>query len=842
MQLDIISTIKSKVNFFDLVHIKQGNRTVCPIHRGADNPTSFSIYKDGEFAKCFSCDFSGDIISFIQRKEKLLFIPALDYLAKKAGIDARIDHDVDYSSHEKIRVILRRAIEMWHMNLMKNAEALQYLLDRGLTQEIITEQLMGYAGGMGELTRPLLKEGWKYSEMDAAGLTKKQREYYEYRYVFPYWHKGDVVYSVSRRDDVKHGRDNGKVPKYMKHKIMPGIQHKVYGQDAIYERNKTLIITEGLFDYWSAKMMGYESISPITGHFSGPQFAEIAPKLKGIRNLYICFDWDRQTKTGQRSAWGLAQKLRSKGVNAKIIELKAPKDWSEDSYDLSNHLRLGLAMPLEGVKSFDEISMDLIDSFDDLADFLKMVARVSSLTDLERIKDYIVKNSEFSAAQVGTILKSLRKMSQAEIAEQILKEHDIVYNAAHGFKEYKGGRWKEISTSEVELWIKGKMEDEVTGPRLNSARQVLGVECNLHGEDGTDPFNVESYRVRYVPLLNGFFDLERWNIVDPIREAYFTFKFNVKFDPTAICPEWKKFIQDVTADDDEQTALLQEIFGYCMLPDNRFQKFFVFYGHGSNGKSRFIEVIEDIVGDAGATVPLSRFSEPFAVYDLYGKCVSTSTEDKSDFIECTNTLKAVVSGDMIRAERKFRDSFRFRPYAKIIVAMNEMPKSRDVSFGFFRRMELLDWKVRFIDERGATELQPPYIMKQDLMIGEKLRKEHSGIFNWALVGLKRLITTNTFTRSEAHVALQREFFDTSNLVALFFTMSYEDKALEKGETYTKRDIYMQYRTWCATEGHHPLSSIWFFRNATSIKATSETFRQVVDGKQERCAIVHRPRL
>ena len=279
-----------------------------------------------------------------------------------------------------------------------------------------------------------------------------------------------------------------------------------------------------------------------------------------------------------------------------------------------------------------------------------------------------------------------------------------------------------------------------------------------------------------------------------------------------------------------------------MLPDNRFQKFFVFYGHGSNGKSKFIEVIEDIVGDAGATVPLSRFSEPFAVYDLYGKCVSTSTEDKSDFIECTNTLKAIVSGDMIRAERKFRDSFRFRPYAKIIVAMNEMPRSKDVSFGFYRRMELLDWKVRFIDSRGSTELNPPYIMQSDLMIAEKLKREHSGIFNWALVGLKRLIETNTFTRSKAHIALQREFFDTSNLVALFFKLSYEDGALIKGEVYTKKDIYLQYRTWCEMDGHYPLSKTWFFRNATSIKAVSHTFRQVVDGKQERCTTVFRPQL
>lgn len=76
----------------------KGGRCRCPLHDG-DNPTSFSVSKDGQTFFCFACNESGDVISLTQRLYRLEFKEAVRFLAQKAGIS-----DIDFDEPVSPRI------------------------------------------------------------------------------------------------------------------------------------------------------------------------------------------------------------------------------------------------------------------------------------------------------------------------------------------------------------------------------------------------------------------------------------------------------------------------------------------------------------------------------------------------------------------------------------------------------------------------------------------------------------------------------------------------------------------------------------------------------------------
>ncbi len=89
-------------------------------------------------------------------------------------------------------------------------------------------------------------------------------------------------------------------------------------------------------------------------------------------------------------------------------------------------------------------------------------------------------------------------------------------------------------------------------------------------------------------------------------------------------------------------------------------------------------------------------------------------------------LKEIVSGDVIEAERKFRDSFSFWPTVKLVGSTNHLPRLLDLSDGFFRRPMILQFNRQFLDGERDPNLK------------DKLVAELPGILAWAVQGLKNL--------------------------------------------------------------------------------------------------------
>jgi putative DNA primase/helicase len=221
--------------------------------------------------------------------------------------------------------------------------------------------------------------------------------------------------------------------------------------------------------------------------------------------------------------------------------------------------------------------------------------------------------------------------------------------------------------------------------------------------------------------------LQTGHVRDGQPEDGITFHTNAKSDPLAEAPRWRRFLHEVFADQ-SLVDYVQRAVGYSATGDMREQVVFLNVGHGSNGKSTFLETIADVLGQYAYAAPFSTFeagqrSEIGAdVAALAGRRFITSSETnaRSRFNEAR--LKALSGGDTMNARHLYGNPFEFHPVGKIWLAVNHKPTVADDSYGFWRRLHVIPFEQTF---SGSAD---------DKTLKATLRSEASGILNWIIEG------------------------------------------------------------------------------------------------------------
>jgi len=201
-----------------------------------------------------------------------------------------------------------------------------------------------------------------------------------------------------------------------------------------------------------------------------------------------------------------------------------------------------------------------------------------------------------------------------------------------------------------------------------------------------------------IPLQNGVFDLETGEVREYRPEDFFTAKLPWRYNPKAQSKLVIPLIESILPQ--EETITLYELMAYCLFRDYPYQKFFLLFGRGSNGKSLFAKILERFLGKENvASVTLREFQhDRFAASRLYRKLGNICSELEYEDIERTGLLKQLCGGDMVEADRKFREPIKFRNYAKLIFLTNEVPRSTDTTEAFYRRLFLIEFPKKFKED------------------------------------------------------------------------------------------------------------------------------------------------
>src|SRR3989344_1677351 len=169
-KIDIVEFIRS---YIPLSPAGKNFKALCPFHK--EKTPSFIISPDRQTWHCFgSCSEGGDIFKFLMKYENLEFYEALKILSEKAGIELKKISPIEQRQFDVLYEINEAAKNLFKKNLKENKEATDYLINRGLKNEIIEEFEIGYAfPEFDKLTMALIKEGFNVRDIERAGLNFK---------------------------------------------------------------------------------------------------------------------------------------------------------------------------------------------------------------------------------------------------------------------------------------------------------------------------------------------------------------------------------------------------------------------------------------------------------------------------------------------------------------------------------------------------------------------------------------------------------------------------------------------------------------------------------------------
>lgn len=314
-----------------------------------------------------------------------------------------------------------------------------------------------------------------------------------------------------------------------------------------------------------------------------------------------------------------------------------------------------------------------------------------------------------------------------------------------------------------------------------------------------------------VNLKNGILNLKTSELSSHNIDLGFRETLPFDYDPKASAPLFTKMIEDVTCGDTKLQKVLQEFFGYIISGEKcHAQKMLIMTGGGQNGKSSIIQIMKALAGSAQTKMELEQTKSDFIKKRLDGALVCFFEEvprhgDKAKW----ETLKDWSSGGDIIASDKYEKHIAFENKAKIVISCNELPQGTDPTHGYFRRLLIVPFNADFNTQAGNLDTGLP---------GKVIAEELSGVFNWALEGLKRLRQQGwQFTKAEAideameayktHVDNCRRFFEDN--VSGFAQPSEGDRfavPTATGVALSIRDMYKEYKIGCDSDGERAVSS------------------------------------
>jgi len=221
-------------------------------------------------------------------------------------------------------------------------------------------------------------------------------------------------------------------------------------------------------------------------------------------------------------------------------------------------------------------------------------------------------------------------------------------------------------------------------------------------------------------------------------------------------------------------------------------------GSGANGKSTFLDLLSTFIGNRNVKhVSLQDLcNKRFSLAEMYGAYANIYDDLPDNVLRHTGNFKMLTGQSPLTAEKKFKDPFNFESYAKQIYSTNQVPESRDESVAFYRRILTVDFPNIFAGKSADKKLLEKITTKKEL----------SGLFNWAIQGLKRLLKNEEFTNAPTMIEQEIMYKRKSSSIECFA----KDELLEDPDSIvSKHEVFQKYVGYCRKNEMTPKSSNFF---------------------------------
>lgn len=368
----------------------------------------------------------------------------------------------------------------------------------------------------------------------------------------------------------------------------------------------------------------------------------------------------------------------------------------------------------------------------------------------------------------------------------LCKNHDFIYL-------YNGTFWAEIDKETFQKFL-GEAAEQMGvakfSARFYQFREQLFKQFLATAYLPTPESNKDTVLIN---LQNGTFEISpQGTKLRPFdRSDFITYQLPFEYNPQAKAPLFEAYLNKVLPDPERQ-RVLAEYLGFVFIKHGsnalKEEKALILYGTGANGKSVFFEVVTAMFGRQNVSnYSLQSLTEEKGFYraKISNKLVNYASEINGKLE--TSLFKAMVSGEPVEACLKYGQPFTMDDYAKFIFNCNELPKDVEHTNAYFRRFLIIPFDVTI----------PPH--EQDKNLHTKIiEKELSGVFNWVLQGLNRLLEQKKFSDCEAAQQAVEQYRIESDSVQMF--LNENEYKVSATNDMPLKDLFNEYRNYCIESG------------------------------------------
>ena len=394
----IIEEVKSRNRLEDVlrsygVELDSRNKALCPFHK--EKTPSFSVKPDEQIFTCFGkCNFTGDVFTFVERKEGVSRLEAIKILADRVGIKLDNTETKKVNSKYQTYYEINDTVNKYFKNTLlskEGSEAIKYLTERNMSKELINEFNIGLSSS--NKLYNILSKKYKKEDLYDLGLIKQINgsfyDTFQNRIIFPIIDDNNNIIAFSGRKYLSNDLKDEHLPKYLHSKESDifkksGILYNINNAESFIRQSKEIVLTEGFMDTIRMSSIGYKNVVALMGTaFTKEHLDKILKyKCKVILNL-------DQDEAGVTNTIKIGDELLKYNIDTTVIVFDDYKDSDEfiskkgkDAFDIAYNNRL----------SFIDFKLKYLKSNKNMKDSVEISKYINEAIDsLEQIDDDILR-------------------------------------------------------------------------------------------------------------------------------------------------------------------------------------------------------------------------------------------------------------------------------------------------------------------------------------------------------------------------------------------------------------------------------------------------------------------
>ena len=376
-------------------------------------------------------------------------------------------------------------------------------------------------------------------------------------------------------------------------------------------------------------------------------------------------------------------------------------------------------------------------------------------------------------------------------------EFDVFKFTADVVRDYEIVRYKN------KIYAKDGLVWSSDGNKL--LRMINQVRRLKKSQDAEVVHQIEKQAVEYeeeirVIQLNNNYQIKDGVVQKGASEEFTPYLLNVSYDKDAYNKDVDDFLNFLVMDRHELRLAVEELLGHVLLLRGFPHKVFFLIGEkGANGKSTFLEMLNNWSGELGSNINLEAFNDNTSVAELEDKLVNIGDDIDASYLDKSMNFKTLASGNTIMVRPIYQQPRKLKNTATLIFTANEMPTFRDKTGGIERRLAIIPCDN---------------VVKQaDFGMDEKLSTDNakSYLLNLALQGVGRIRANGgKLTESKLMEEIVKGYMTETDSILGFI----EEQGID--QTADRNIIYDSYKAYCDDIGTKPQKMAALTRKLTSL--------------------------